>query len=688
MVANGIGRSISRCVARGVAMPSSIGGGADLAATTTYADYSTGLAATSAGEYFAAEDSTGERKFVYLHTDSDTGRMVGVYPSDANSTVAAARATIQGLTLPGTPEFDFDSIEVFYGLREYQNYASNAYDATLNVIGCDNGNIGGKVGALTLTKRQPDAVGGNAGRRLEIPASSASRPEFLIASQTIPPGEWVLKCEARVTGGTGADQDFVFGANRFTDITTATATTAWQTFTTPAFELTSSTARSISFGSGDHPTYPTVNALDIEVCNIRIMPAGAETDGTDLSSDSPVIAGDADALNVAGMVLDADASGSGYDYNQVEARFRTSAVASSWTYAACINLDDLTDDSYIFSASGLDGLRTIYQSTETQTLNWLWCNAGLSNSGMHVQGVGWVVLTVTFDGTDYLAYINGVQIFEGGGARDFDAFTDLTFNSTTKPFYGSTSSQCFWRSALTAAQVETVSSTLSSRLVAKGLSLATFNTILIAEGDSITNGSGDGNYGGFAKRASELLTTRLQCINNSVNGSTLDAATSLTGRQAALETLIGDLTTDGFSVIIPLLIGTNDAGNITTQGEAETYYTDLIAYIADLQAAGAQVIIGSQVPVDDSPTADAYDRTTVVISGSIIPATDGSYDGLRDYIRALLIADDTVYDGLADYGGNAAFDVYSGTYFADGAHPNSAGHYIMAGILQTAIEAL
>lgn len=136
-------------------------------------------------------------------------------------------------------------------------------------------------------------------------------------------------------------------------------------------------------------------------------------------------------------------------------------------------------------------------------------------------------------------------------------------------------------------------------------------------------------------------------------------------------------------VIATVLIGTNDAATIVaSQSAAESYYADLCTYYAALRTAGAKVIAGTMIPYNANA---AYDRTPFTVTSSPYGVT-GTFNGYRNYIRALLLNDASKYDAIADYANSTIMAAgWSSTYFFDDAHPNNLGHADMSATLAAVI---
>ena len=296
-------------------------------------------------------------------------------------------------------------------------------------------------------------------------------------------------------------------------------------------------------------------------------------------------------------------------------------------------------------------------------------------------------------------FVDGTKIDAFSGSPAEASLTALMLNAGGSPaspanaFEGTVYGGAIYDAALSDFDVAAASTSMLSRIAARSVSTAA-KFVYLAEGDSNTAGSGD-SVGGYTVRANCLLTHPVVYSNRAVPGAILgspgDAAESNTlyGRLAGDIAKIQAYQAAGYKVIVSTMIGTNNATGITTQAEAEAYYTSWMSWVQSIRAAGARVIVCPQIPTDQSGTA-AYDRTSVTIGAS---ATAGalagnSYDGLRKYIRALIARDTANWDDYANIASGSLED-FSLTYFTDEAidvHLNPAGHASAAVLLSEALQ--
>jgi lysophospholipase L1-like esterase len=222
-----------------------------------------------------------------------------------------------------------------------------------------------------------------------------------------------------------------------------------------------------------------------------------------------------------------------------------------------------------------------------------------------------------------------------------------------------------WERALDAAEVAAAYETARTAITAQGEVISDLKCVMIAEGDSITFGTGSPGYlAGFAMQSGRLFPRRLQGINLAVVSTTIE---TLNARKAAYKAKIAEVLATGKTAICPVLIGTNSVKGAIAADPA-TAYQAVEDYLLEIRAIGAKVIAQTVI---DLQSADSTQRAALATYNQLI--RDGHAAGK--------------YDGLADHA-STAMGVWSATYMSDDAHPNAAGHALMADTLKAAIAPL
>ena len=143
---------------------------------------------------------------------------------------------------------------------------------------------------------------------------------------------------------------------------------------------------------------------------------------------------------------------------------------------------------------------------------------------------------------------------------------------------------------------------------------------------------------------------------------------------------IPEILAGGGKCIMPVLIGRNDNGTLTSNAAVDAYWVRLKAYYAQFRALGAKVIACTPLP-----------SGTLATNGG----PSGSWQTYRLYLRTKMLAEPSAYDALADFGDPATTmgDVATcenPTYYApaDTVHPYPAGHALLAAAIKPIIQGL
>lgn len=668
----------------------------DHSSTIVYADYTTGRAAVSNGGYFAIAYPTSATKFVYLKT-AGAGVLIGIFPNDNQAAYTSAANAMRAITDVVTPDIDINSMEAYFGIRNIQSRAPSAPTRTLNLLGDDYGvdyDLSTQ-GGVTLTPRIADSAGGVSANRVQL--TDSSNGSFLFTTlPACPPGQWQFQFETKIHSGGTNPQSFETSSDfaGASTVKTLTSDTAWVTITSPAFELTAAAARTPRLVG----QITSDGNKDIDIQGLRLMPGAAATTNDVTATPSPALPIDLTPVLSGKLFHSVDEASSSLNF--MRQGFRSEQNLVGWTLSILGNSVAPPSTLGIYfqtlSATGSVGSYIFEQAVtdNSQALKGVALSAEAGTPGISMLAAGAIILTIREDSGTITTFINGIKI--GSRTLGSAAITSMVCASfgafgrlgTAFRALGDYNAYQFFASALSDNQVASQATVMRNRYTALGLSLAAQNVnLLLSEGDSISRWSVDTTNIGWNMRPLSLMSgARIQGFTYAETGSTLTGGNSLTARQAADLAEVSRLLAAGFTnIIFTVLVGTNDAATITTQAIADSYYSTLIAYVATFRAAGCKVALGTQIPQDRDASTYAYDRTPVVIVTGPCP---GAYNGLRNYIRALILNTPSAVDGIIDFGGLAEFSSYNATYFADTVHPNNLGHSVMATCAKTVYEAL
>lgn len=636
--------------------------------TAWNATYSTALAAVSNGQYFGVPSSSGETADIYLRNGSGQGVFQDTIPyaggvqagQDAIETARVNAGTIAGYLV------DVAAVDAYYNPLKIKN--RNVGTPDKNLLGSSRPGVliaSNLLVASGATLASATGSDGGANKAARISSASGSGKT---CSMTIwvPPGLWMFAFDAY--GNNGTDDSVRFG---FSSITKSITHGSWNSYTAQMTHSTAGALQTVYFARDN------AAGFDITIDNVRLIPGSAA--GSASAEDATPFAKTTAVNRVANVFENAAATKSNF-YIPLSADDSTTRTAMSGVIAVKKTgsdsaleplLCEVETTSELAAATaglwfGINGTKRFY--------------AGGKNSAVSVNMVK-VASSDNYDIVGFKAGPNGTKLFFDNIVLDVTtaAWTGFTArclevlnfrNDTTKAFNGRFSSLTLDNTELSDAAMQAIIAATKTRLTAMGLTVQTFGSLYIAEGDSITAGSGASDAtNGYAKLLGTNYTPYLQGIDYGVPNSNLygNVTASLnlndTTRQATLITKIQEVVATGRRPIVSVFIGANDGNSFLTT--PTTYYNALKAYWAAIRAAGAKLVVCTVIPNNlwAAPTETA-----------------------RLALNAQIRADTTLWDALADFALNANFLAYSGTYYADTTHPNDTGHASLATTLKSAVD--
>lgn len=633
-----------------------------------FSDYDTGVAGTTDGQIFGVVSTNLQTIRVYKNVSG-----AGVYQFTKEWTALVDYDFIRKSIfhkiagkIPGYPVVDFDSHSIFQSTNKIINLATGIVpDESVTTAGLSLGVANGAV----LTPGAPDKFSGTSGFQIDFPADSSigSWVAFVYLVNNITwtaTGEWTLAYDIRLPDGS-ANHDVSFcnvggaGAGLNPGSPRVTLTTAWQTIKyTTVYDGNMRILFSPYYPLviADQETTPTV-AFTAYICNLRIVAGNATTDA--------IPTGQSDLELSVSRIADAS-DGMFLDSNQhrllgradTVVRFPSPVVFNAFTVAAAIKLTTASYyDFFITYNNGADylGLQNGSFIGDNKLIN--------INSGGSVPINQWLIIVATSDKHGCDVYINNIRIAFNQTAIIPQTISNINLFGQPGGFMnGSISSLGVWKSRLSKSQVNTVTNTYISRILAKGGSYFDIDTYWIIEGDSISSN------GGYSVDIQSHFTPTLQSTNYAANGKSLGApgdsgANTVFSGQSQVYGDISGQTGAGRNVIFSLFIGANGVPSMTSTAEADTWYANWCIYILGAKAAGANTI-----------------ACTILDNSNI---SDKTY---INYVNGLIRGDTSKYDALCDFNANTSLTPATPTYFSDGQHPNSAGQAIMTTIMLPCIE--
>lgn len=648
---------------------------------TVYGTYSAGLAAVADGATFAAPLDT-YRNGVWRRVNSGAADMIGAQPVAAG--LELLRPTVASVAMPGAPMLDVtaaDGLWAVYGLPNRAASPAQNVNLLWSAQGTDRM---GTSGGAAITAQRPDSAGGTRAIRLTIPAgavadSRARRP------LDVPAGRWTLAVRVRAVGGAvgGIQLSFDGGTTRQALAPTGEWQTAAQTF-----HQTVTTARTVSVFHGDYPS-ACATAVDVDLECLWLGP------GT-IAEAPTAPAGGVQAGFVVRGVPDYSGRVLNISSTSVLEAVGVPASMSAWTLMISGDLQRATGTRAL-AAPGAAAGNAGSVGTTTSTVagqvvhSTKWNGFSAESPSMKLLRLGAVTTAIVYTGAAIRTYVNGVHVEEeattSGGMTTALGRIGLLGSVPASGIpalisSGQVAGVTMWSRALSASEIAAASAVAGTRAAAHALPLRTLTRVLIAEGDSISAGSGDTSPGnGYVSRAYELMTPPLPTFENrAVPGSGLSGSgNTLLARQAGLVARISELVATGITPVVTVMIGVNNAASLTTQAGVDSYVAILRSYIAALQAAGARVVVGTPLPAQGVSVPAGYDSGAMTVTGG--PLSGQTFDGGRRYYSALLrhhaagdgywLADSDAVTAWATSAAAQAAGYYTGP---DYVHPNTAGH--------------
>jgi lysophospholipase L1-like esterase len=632
--------------------------------TAYNATYATALAAVANGQNFGYIENGTEVAHIYNRASGTAATYLGTIPY--KNGVQADQDSIERIRVGGGvasgAKADIFSVDAYYHFNKIKNRAiGSAPD--LNALGSSRPaqllgtNMIAASGVTLAASTAED--GTQSAVRIVNPSGSGRTASFAFRGL---PGLWNYSFRAKTE--TGSNQTVGVGLG---SLGTITVTPTWQDFSVNVAHATTAATRTL-FLAGD----VAGAAFDITVDQIRVTPGNVS--GAASTVDHPFNKTTA-PTRAAGYLTNSNAVKTN-PYIPLSIDDTTSRTAMSVVMAVKKTAADNTITPFLVeveTASELNsgagaGLAFENISNTTYTGG---SNGAVSRRMISVaNGDNWMIVGMACGPGGSRIYVDDVVLSVGVSAA-WTGFTArllelLTFRNNTG-FQGNFASCVVYESELTDAAMKSEITRAKSRVALLGQTVQVLKNIYVAEGDSITAGSGSTNsIAGYAMLVGAGFSPYLQGISYGVVNSTLVGALSLQNRQATVVAKIAEIVASGRRPIVSVNIGANDIASITA--DAATWYANLWAYWAALRSAGAKVCASTILPQQ---------------------SLTGPQETARLAMNTTIRSDSSKWDALADFASDAAFvGGWSSTYFADSAHPKDAGHTAMAAVVVAAITPL
>jgi len=285
--------------------------------------------------------------------------------------------------------------------------------------------------------------------------------------------------------------------------------------------------------------------------------------------------------------------------------------------------------------------------------------------GGPITGKGWVIGAVRFGPTGRSLHLNGVQI-----AEDTTASTPFTIPYAnwggggyldSQPFNGRVGIPLIYSTALSDDALTQACKNVRDRHLVMGDTFQTWNFV-IPEGDSITAGT----TSTYAFKARDTMGLKPFWRMTAASGSTLDAATPMTGRLSLVLKMIRAVVAMGGRPILTMMIGAN---GLPTQ-------TALRSYWSQVRAAGAKILV--QPPTYRTGGTFTNSQADTFRAMLVSEFALGNFDAYSDIYTLPLIASQTF-----------ATDAPGGVpNTLDGLHWTDAVHTLVAPVYQAALQTL
>lgn len=621
-----------------------------------YSDYSAGLAAVADGNLFRIKMADGLAILTYQRS-GDVADLVAIAPVDG-LTAATARALTQsgaiGPALPMGAVADLVTVDTLYSLSVGPNRVESPRSVLSNVLGASrpsNTYIRSRLvnASLTLTW---DVVGEDdapAALRIEYSGVGASSATLPIR---VPPGQWTLSMRAKSNSGSNGEFRVAIGST----LASLTATPSWSTLSATIARTTDATAITL-FQS------PVAQAaVDVTIDSICLTPGeaagiltpdGASFQRPTLPQREALIVKNTRSPTNAGAVYRLTLNGQ--------------QSLSEWTLSLIVRRSaaDLTPEINALFAFDGGGTYSISYPHGTSFVPKL---SAVPMIGLPARK--WVVLTYVFRATGEGAlWVNGCKMAVSSlnASATVARYVELLkFSSDSDALLGGLGGATFYQRALGDDEVVTLFAAQKSRAAVVGGGFSDYSCVYLAEGDSITAGrNASPTNAGYAYLIGREFDPFLSGLNFGVDGSTLTTLESSARYNAAIAAIQRGVAA-GKTVLMSVLIGTNDASSIATTTAADAWYARLVAYWSAMRLAGARIIAATCLPRNDG----AWNET------------------VRAHLNGLIRGDPTKYDALVDYAADAALGTWSEAYWGDNLHPSTAGHVAMKNLLKAQIDTL
>lgn len=639
---------------------------------TNYADYATGLAAVSDGQYFGVLSADSLTRMVYLRTSSH-GEWQGSGPVDW-ATVTTIREAIADAE-PSDAIIDLISLDSFYhdGVIENRQLGTtpdlNLFGASrpgempfVDPIALARGWTHQNGSGWTSTLGQTDEDGGTTALRV-VQTGTGSNPLHR-RDISVPPGRWTLCVRMKENGGA---KTLYIGNNFATGMQACSVTTSYQTFFT-TFTLASTTSRtmiSVGFASASV-------AFDVTITGIWLVPGTVSSTPAHSSPGH----GWSNRQNSRSGYFVGDNDASPLQYYDVNKHPSASYSAVSWSaavkhtgafsnaYAPVISaLEEVSGGSVAFA-----GGKVNFTTGAAKGITPANRNSGVAYSvGFDVNE--WLVLTASSGASGNKLWINGVLVHSNATAltsfttRVFEA---LAHNRSTSAgaFRGIGAVFTLGTRQWSDAECDAATARTLAALEEMGGAINPSPAFCCFEGDSITTGNT------YVANAGVAFEPYLQGRDFAVGGSNF---TTMNARKSTVTAFIATLVAAGYTPIVTIQIGTNDQPQTT--GAADTLWTNLKAYAADCRTAGAKVIFVT--PQGCNPASANTSLATYETTGR---------PQLVSNILAANIGTDC--DAICDLTGVSQWQTWNVSNFTDDAHPNAATQALASPALIAAIDSL
>lgn len=649
--------------------------------STTYADYPTGLAATTDGKYFSVNLSDGLARYVWQRV-SGAGELAAIYPVNYAAANAAKNAAGNvggaGEVLPASPWLDAVAVDGLWydgplpnrvGAKPDFNLfgASRACDVPWFLPGTTT-TYGYTLVAGTWVLTPFVAGPDGALKALRIAQSATTSTPLFDFSILIPPGRWTLAFDIMSNAG---NQTLQYCENFTTGMSNMAVTSSWQTIS-KTFTLAAATTRTIVFVG----TSPTAAAFDVTIDNIRLIP-GSLVGSPTATALSLYRAGVSKRTgyfpdNTTGSPFENFKINRGvtssYPAMSVCAAIRHTGSFGQWEPFLC-QVGEVGAP-----AGGALAFAFGHNSAQppTGTPGGLGLNAaGLNGALSYNAGMGnnvWSIITASSGPSGSKLWVDGMLVASSPTAltnftaRVFEVLSIL--NAAGFSFHGQLASLTSWDRQISDTEAMNAAAVARARVLGMGETYAEPKSFYIAAGDSITLGGGITTPSGWTLQLGAYFSPYLQGANCGIGGATIATLNVAANKNLVLAQITAALARSR-RPIVTVLLGTND--HPATNALADTFLASLLSYYADMRAAGAKVVACTAIATNQGLPWDS---------------------GVRDYFNTQLRLATSGYDALCDFAADANLNVWSSTYWADNLHPNAVGYSEMAPIAAAAVNSV